>query len=121
MKTTHTHQELIRAGACVNLCNTSGSSPLAVAMNYHHSLCAELLLDAGAKVTSAIPDWMKGIVAKRQSVKQGLLAFLGVLRKRFGVGWLPRDLVGLLGRWVWSTRLDARWMLAVHEMKKVKQ
>ena len=84
----------------------------------------------GAKMTSGkIPDWMKAIVAKRQNMKRGLLAFIGVLRKRLAVsrggteytgGRLPRDVVGVISKWAWSTRFDKRWEGAVPEtMKKL--
>ena len=77
-----------------------------------------------------IPDWVHDIVAKRQNVKRGLLALIGVLRKRFAVrgggteysqGRLPRDVVGVISRWAWSTRFDGRWEGPVPEkVKKLK-
>lgn len=65
-----------------------------------------------------VPDWMNGIITKRRNVKGGLVAFIGVLRKRFVVGGagreliggkLPLDLVRVLSKWIWITRFDARW------------
>ena len=90
------------------------------------------MLDKGAKVNNVnkvirIPDWMNGIVAKRQNVKRGLLTFIGVLRKRFAVsgggteysqGRLPRDVVGVISRWAWTTRFDGRWQDALPETGK---
>ena len=73
---------------------------------------------------------MKGIVTKRENVKRSLSTFIGVLRKRFAVsgggteytrGRLPRDVVGVISRWAWSTRFDGRWEGAVPEkVKKLK-
>src|SRR3990167_5205565 len=96
---------LIRAGAELDARSNNGSTPLAHAIHYDSLGAAELLLDMGAQMSNVnenveIPDWMNIIVARRQNVKQGLLAFIGVLRKRFVVsgggtvytrGRLPRD------------------------------
>ena len=101
-----------------------GYTPLADAIYYNKHDVAELLLDKGAKMSNAvhklveIPNWMNAIVTKRQNVRRSLTTFTGVLRKRFTVfgggteytrGRLPRDVVGVISRWVWSTRFDKRW------------
>lgn len=97
--------------------NSFDNTPLAWAINWNKP-------DAqGAKMSNLpkwlqIPDWVQGIVTKRQNLRRSLTSFTGVLRKRFVVsgggtelirGRLPRDVVGLLGRWVWMTRFDRRW------------
>ena len=73
-----------------------------------------------------IPHWMNAIITKRQNVKRGLLAFIGVLRKGFAVsggvteytrGRLPRDVVGVISRWPWGTGFDGRWEGAVSERR----
>ena len=122
---------LMQAGADVNARDRDGETPLAYAIRFDSRDAVELLLDKGAKMTSGkIPDWMKAIVAKRQNMKRGLLAFIGVLRKRLAVsrggteytgGRLPRDVVGVISKWAWSSRFDKRWEGAVPEMgKKLK-
>src|SRR3990167_5153106 len=74
-----------------------------------------------------IPDWMSAIIVKRQNMRRSLITFIGVLRKRFTVsgggteytrGRLPRDVVGVISRWAWTTRFDKRWELAVLEKLK---
>ena len=114
---------LIQAGAELDVRNNNFMTPLARAINYNHPDAAELLLDKGAKMSNVrkgvqILDWMNAIIIKRQNVRRSLTAFVGVLRKRFAVsgggteysqGRLPRDLVGVLSRWVWTTRFDGRW------------
>ena len=116
----------MQAGAVVDARSISGT-PLAVAIRRNNREVAQLLLDNGAKISNVseglqIPKWMNTIVAKRQNVKRGLLAFIGVLRKRVAVsgsgteftgGRLPRDVVWLMGRWVWSTRFHERWAVAI--------
>lgn len=100
-----------------------GRTALAAAIKYNKVDCAELLLDAGAKVSSLrenfkVPDWMNAIVTKRQNAKHALQAFIRVLRTRLLIpgpatqhigNRLPRDLVNLLTLFVWNTRLDSGW------------
>src|SRR3990167_354936 len=115
---------LIQAGAELDARDKYGNTPLASAIDSNKHDAAELLLDKGAKMSNVcedveITDWMNVIVAKRQNVKRGVLMFMAVLRKRFTVcgvgtehirGRLPLDIVRLLGRCVWGTRFDKRWM-----------
>ena len=114
---------LIRAGAEVDARDNDGDTPLVYAIRDNKHDVAELLLDEGAKMSNVreglqIPGWMNSIVTKRQNVKRGLLALLGVLRKRFTVsgggteytrGRVPRNVVGVISRWAWTTRFDGRW------------
>ena len=115
--------------------NNYGHTPLAWTIRYNQPDAAELLLDKGAKISNVhealeIPDWMKAIVAKRQNVIRSLATFIGVLRKRFAIsgggteytrGRLPRDVVGVISRWAWTTRFDKRWEGFVPEtVKKLK-
>ena len=126
---------LIQAGAKADERNNTGYTPLANAIFCNKRDVAELLLDKGAKMSNVhkrvqISDWMNAIVTKRQNVRRGLLAFIGVLRKRFAIsgggteytrGRLPRDVVGVISKWAWSTRFDKRWEGAVPEtVKKLK-
>lgn len=114
---------LIQAGSQVDGRDLDGYTPLAEAICCKKPECAMLLLDAGAKMTNVlwgieIPYWVKTIIAKRRSVKRTLLAFIGVLRRRFVVPWtkdgwkssLPRDMVNLLSFYVWATRLSPQWI-----------
>ena len=126
---------LIRAGAELDTRNANGTTPLALAvLNNWHDI-AELLLDKSAKMSNVtegvyIPDWMNTIITKRQNVRRSLTTFSGVLRKRFTIsgggteytrGRLPRDVVGVISRWAWTTRFDKSWEGAVPEMvKKLK-
>src|SRR3990167_7081082 len=126
---------MIRGGAEVDERNDDGHTPLAVSIFYNKRDVAEFLLDKGAKMSNVredvvIPDWMNAIVTKRQNVRRSLTTFTGVLRKRFAVsgggteytrGRLPRDVVGVISRWAWSTRFEKSWEGAVPEMvKKLK-
>ena len=121
----------MQTGAELEERNNYGDTPLVVAIENKKDDVAELLLDKGAKMSNVdedvrIPHWMNAIITKRQNVKRGLLVFIGVLRKRFAVsgggteytrGRLPRDVVGVISRWAWSTRFDGRWEGAVSERR----
>src|SRR3990167_4142163 len=109
---------LIRAGAELDARNNRGYTPLARAIDFNQHDVAELLFDKGAKMSNVnvpIPDWMNAIITKRQNVRRSLITFIGVLRKRFAVsgggteytrGRLPRDVVGVISKWAWTTRFD---------------
>ena len=82
----------------------------------------ERLLDAGAKISNVhkdvmIPDWAEVMVAKRKNAVASLRVFIGVMRKRYNVegqhigNRLPRDLVVLISKYLWSTRFDERWSI----------
>ena len=117
---------LIQAGAELDARNDDGETPLAGTINENKPDVAEVLLDKGAKISNLrenvkIPNWMNAIVTKRENVKRALWTFIGVLRKRFAIsgggteytrGRLPRDVVGVISRWAWTTRFDERWMAA---------
>ena len=123
---------LIQARAELDERTKNGETLLAYALINDKPDTAELLLDKGVKMSNVskgvqIPSWMNAIVTKRQSVRRSLTTFIGVLRKRFAVsgggteytrGRLPRDVVGVISRWAWSTRFDKRWEGAVPETVK---
>ena len=118
---------MIQAGAELDARNSYGMTPLASAIDDSKHDIAELLLDKGAKMCNLhedveIPDWMNAIVTKRQNMRRSLTIFTGVLRKRIAIsgggteytrGRLPRDVVGVISRWAWTTRFDKRWMAVV--------
>ncbi len=122
---------LIRAGAELDALGEDGETPLVCAINFNTPDVAEVLLDEGAKMSNVregvqIPDWMNAIITRRQNVKRSLTTFVGVLRKRFTLsgggteftrGRLPRDVVGVLSKWAWTTRFDKRWEGAVSERR----
>ena len=125
---------LIQAGAELDVRNSSAFTPLGRAISNNKRDVEEFLLDKGAKMSNvarAIPDWMEDFVTKRRNVKRSLLTFIGVLRKRFAIsgagtehirGRLPRDVVGVISKFAWTTRFDGKWMEAVPEtVKKLKQ
>src|SRR3990167_1842812 len=123
---------LIQAGAELEARTNISKTPLALAITNNMQDVAELLLDKGAKMSNVryvveVPDWVNVVVAKRQNVRRSLTTFIGVLRKRFAIsgggteysqGRLPRDVVGVISRWAWTTRFDKRWEEALPETVK---
>ena len=117
---------MIRAQAQLDVLDCKGITPLADAIRHNNRDCAELLLDAGAKLANVnkdidIPDWLNDIITKRQNVKRALLIFIGVLRRRFTVptaatvhtgNRIPRDMVNVLAAHLWETRFNHKWILA---------
>lgn len=113
---------LITARAPVDVKNKNGITPLAIAIVNQKRMCAEVLLDAGAKISALppgteIPPWLLGGFTKRQNVTRALLTFIGVLKKRFAVrgmeyngNRLPRELVSMLVICIWKTRLNDKWI-----------
>lgn len=68
-----------------------------------------------------IPDWMKKLVSKRKNAIRSTFTLKGALGKRFNVpgaegaflkGRIPKDIVNLVGLYVWATRLDPKWIEA---------
>src|SRR3990167_519136 len=120
---------LMQTGAELEERNNYSDTPLVVAIENKKDDVAELLLVKGAKMINVDEDvrithWMNAIITKRQSIKRGLLVFIGVLRKRIAVsgteytrGRLPRDVVGVISRWAWSTGFDGRWEGAVSDRR----
>jgi ankyrin repeat protein len=100
-------QILVAAGAESDRLNKHLYTPLAYAIMYKHTNVAELLFHSGAKLknvhpTVKIPDWMTGIIAKRQLIMSFTLALKGVLKRRLG---LSKDVTHLISIYFWNARL----------------
>lgn len=64
--------------------------------------------------------FLEPLIKERANTKNVTKKWMGILRKRVKVedpstqhiqGRLPRDVVTLLGRYVWATRLDEKWKM----------
>ena len=107
---------LISAGAVVDVKDTFGETALHEAVNHGKQDCAELLLDAGARICDLkedfnYPEWFTSMLSRRSRCKSSALALLGLLRKRWRAGTekVPLDMIRMLTRLVWDTRRDNRW------------
>lgn len=103
-------RELIRAKANLEVVYREDETVLAYAILFERRWTAEILLDAGAKVSNVskidIPTWIHDKAAKRRNAVACTFAFLGILRKRVGV---CKDMSTLLAQFLWSTRFNKNW------------
>ena len=117
---------LISAGALVDVKDIDKETALNYTVNNERTDCADLLLNAGAKIRNLKedlkhPEWFVAMLKKRSSCKSGALALFGLLRKRWRVRTekVPLDMIKMLTRMVWDTRHDERWAeVVVEESKK---
>ena len=119
---------LIGAGAVVDTKDNRGETALYEAVEFGKKDCAEVLLDAGAKICNLEdlnhPEWFLAMVKRRSSCKSSAYTLYGLLRKR----WrecnvsvkVPLDMIRMLTGIVWDTRHDERWNVVVVESKKAK-
>jgi hypothetical protein len=88
-------------------------------------------MEKAARRVDDVPDWMKLLVLKRENAIRSTLTLKVVLRKRFKIpgaeaaflnGRPPKDVVNLVGLYVWATRLDPKWGEASKDgLKRMKK
>lgn len=106
---------LVGAGADVNAMEGNHRTPVQIAITHEAIECAEVLLWAGARVSTVKfglgrRPWIVAMVAKRKQCCQSCLALYGVLRKRWRLSdgqRVPRDMITLLTRLLWQSWLRA--------------
>jgi ankyrin repeat protein len=97
---------LLTRGAIVDIMTKEGITPLVFVLRCKHRACARMLLDHGAQLGKVntkyanIPNWVTSFVAGRERARHVGIILMGAL-KRVGVN---RDLIPLIGQWVWSVR-----------------
>lgn len=111
---------LLRHGAEVDVLTEYGKTPLRFAIKQISEECAELLLDAGARISmltddEAFPEWWhNSTLSKRVHCRASCVALYGVLKKRWRLAdgqRVPPDMIRLLTRLVWQSWRDERWQL----------
>lgn len=112
-----TVQLLVNAGAAVDRPSDNGNTPLAMSISVDDisgirvpENVVEFLLNSGAKVAKfprsfKLPDWLHRVVAKRRCVMFATRVLKGVLKKLH----IPKDMVNVMGFYVWNTRADKEW------------
>jgi ankyrin repeat protein len=104
---------LVAAGATIDpFQSDDGNTPLANAIGKGHIRCAEILFDAGAKMSQlkvAIPEWMKVVVLKRDNCKKAFIALYGALRKRLFTQ-VSKDMAVMISMLVWHSRRSSGWV-----------
>lgn len=117
---------LVRAGAVVDAKGSEGETALQFAIQNLVPDCAEYLFAAGAKLSNlkqAMPSWFVQISIKHNCCRRSARTFYGVLRKRWTVhgSRVPRDMINLLTRMIWDSRMDKRWDSAANRELKFRR
>lgn len=101
----------------VHVRDNDGDTPLAWATLEREIQCALELLDLGANradLRGSPPTWLVVVFERRRRCHDAALALYGVLRKRWTVMRVPRDMITLLAQMIWNTRRDLAWMTKLH-------
>ncbi len=120
---------LLDAGAPVDVINSSGRSPLSLALwtvgpwityTLDHQVCARLLLEFGAQLArarGAKPKWARMFTAARAACHHAAVVVIGIgsLQRSPHFLLVGRDVARLIGRRVWHTRVHPTWDNAVHD------
>lgn len=72
--------------------------------------CAEILLEAGAEITSKTPYCIKQLKANRRYCATAAVLVYGILRKRYRMR-IPRDMCTLITQEIWKLRYADEWTL----------
>jgi ankyrin repeat protein len=121
---------LLDAGAFVDCTSIFGRTPLYFAVRYNFVNVARLLLDRGAKVSNvklgnripAIPDWVNAITASRSLCRLASICIVGIHKyhRTAVTGNNDINVLKLISKHIWSTRMDDVWMESPVEPKKMK-
>jgi hypothetical protein len=83
-----------------------GKPPLGLALDWNHWDCARVLLDHGAlrfNANTYLPPSLLAFMAHRERARCAAVAFMGATTKGRRI-FLDRNVLQLIGRWVWATR-----------------
>jgi ankyrin repeat protein len=95
---------LLSRGASVDLGDANHRTPLADTILGGYIDCGCLLLDYGASIANVkdsiqAPAWAYAFVEDRARARQSAVILMRIIRKR-----VNRDLIPLIGQWVWASR-----------------
>jgi ankyrin repeat protein len=111
---------LLEAGAMVDATDKGGHRPLCFAIRNNCVDVARLLLDRGAKVSNvqlnevlpAIPNWVTTFVESRSNCRLASIFIIGMhkYRRTTMTGNNDINLLRLISKHIWSTRMDNAWV-----------
>jgi len=119
---------LVEAGADTLPTDQYGQNALLLAMRRERRECARYLYHVTPNRDCVLasrfvpPEFAKSIIDERRNTQNVTKKWMGILRKRVSLkdpsnrhiqGRLPRDVVTLLGRYLWATRLDEKWEMGI--------
>jgi hypothetical protein len=122
---------LLDAGAMVDEADNFGQTPLHDAIQYERVNVTQLLMDQGAKLSNvtldeelpAIPDWVTTFVESRSNCRTVSIAIIGMhkYRRTTVTGNNDVNMIRLIAKHIWSTRMDDVWMTPPIDTKKLRQ
>jgi ankyrin repeat protein len=95
---------LIKYRIALEPVNGNGESALEMAVLYYKNDMINVLLDAGAKVKPSFSHF--ALIKCRRNVKHAIITIKGILKMRW---YLYRDVVTLVGEFIWKTRGSEEW------------
>jgi hypothetical protein len=114
---------LLDAGAVVDSSTTSGWTPLYRAVRNNCKDIARLLIDRGARVSNiklsesfpVVPDWVSVFVASRMQCRFAAITIIGIhkYRRTHVTGKNDMNVLKLISKHIWSTRMDDVWVTRV--------
>lgn len=105
---------LVDAGADVNTEDFTGCTPIDDALKFNRKEIFKYLLDKAAKFPAPVRKfnkrhaWAYELRSQRCRVKRTIVAVVGCLRRRLGMG---RDMAHLMGHILWGERDREEWEL----------
>jgi ankyrin repeat protein len=109
---------LLDAGAAVDS-SVYGWTPLHRAIRYNHAIVAQMLIDRGAKISNVqldsfvqdIPDWVNKLIESRSNCLSASIVIIGIHKYRRTItGTNDVNVLKLISKHVWSTRMDNIWI-----------
>jgi ankyrin repeat protein len=111
---------LLDVGAIVDTTTNDGYTPLYYAIRYEYVGFTKLVLDRGAKVSNvtldnfvpAIPDWITTFIESRSNCRIASITIIGIhkYRRTNVTGNNDINVLRLVSKHIWSTRMDDVWV-----------
>jgi ankyrin repeat protein len=120
---------LLDAGAIVDAFCDIGWTPLYSVICNKHNDVARLLIDRGAKVSmvklylTPIPDWVNTFIQSRSTCRCASITIIGIHKyhRTTMTGNNDINVIRLVSKHIWSTRMDDVWVTAPAETKKLRR
>jgi ankyrin repeat protein len=110
---------LLDGGAVVDSTNNGGCTPLHDAIRFKRVDVGRLLVDRGAKMSNvklskwvqAIPDWLTTLIDLKSKCRCVAIIIIGMhkYRRNNVTGDNDINVIRLISKHIWSTRMDAVW------------
>lgn len=107
---------LLEAGSDIKAKNQYNKTALCCAIECCNNMVIRLLIDNGARIKDCcvnIPKWVRKLVEGRDRCRQATLMLIAIRRFRRSpvLESNPLDISKLIGKEIWSTRMDEFWLI----------